>query len=239
MGNTYFFSDVHLGMSHSKSEKVKQKRLLAFLDHVASSGECLFIVGDLFDFWFEYRNVIPRGYTRVISALSHLRELGVEIHYIAGNHDFWMRDYLTTELQIQIHFDDFSHEIAGKRFWLHHGDGIAKNDKGYRLLKKIFRNPVNIFLYSLIHPDIGIPLARWVSNFSRHHNKFEVLDDSDYREEAMRRFQEGYDYVIFGHLHSPCLDRYGEKTFVNLGDWIDHFTYAVFDGRELRLEMWK
>ncbi len=241
MGRTYFISDVHLGMrAATKSERVKEKKLLAFLDHVAVSGDRLFIVGDLFDFWFEYRTVIPRGYMRVLSALNHLREVGKELHYIAGNHDFWMKDFMPNELNIQIHFDGFEYEIAGKRFYLHHGDGIAKWDKGYRLMKRVFRHPANIFLYSLLHPDLGIPLAKWVSHRSRNHTAAKgPPDDTDYREEALNKFQEGFDYVLFGHLHSPMLQKYGEKIYMNLGDWITHFTYAVFDDNDLQLKTWE
>ncbi len=239
MGKTYFFSDVHLGMNDDKEQQMREAKLLDFLAHVAETGDRLFIVGDLFDFWFEYKTVIPRGYTRVIGALSKLKELGKEVHYIAGNHDFWLGDYLTEELNIQLHFDELIYEINGKKFFLHHGDGIAKDDKGYRLLKRVLRNKTNIFLYRLLHPDFGIPLAKWVSSYSRNHNKFDVLDDSDYREEAQLRFSEGCDYAIFGHLHSPIMDEYDGKYYVNLGDWIEHFTYAVFDGEKLELLEWK
>ncbi|RMI14565.1 MAG: UDP-2,3-diacylglucosamine diphosphatase [Calditrichaeota bacterium] len=240
MGFTYFISDVHLGMRKGESETEREDRLLKFFDHVGIYGDRLIIVGDLFDFWFEYRTVIPRGYMRTLSALNQLRELGKELHYVAGNHDFWMRDFLPRELGIQIHFDAFKYTIAGKHFYIHHGDGIAKWDKGYRLLKRIFRNRINIFLYSLLHPDLGIPLAKWVSHLSRQHTfRGDVPDDTDYRQEAMRRFEEGYDYVVFGHLHYPTLQEYGEKVYVNLGDWIRHFSYGVFNDVELMLRTWE
>jgi UDP-2,3-diacylglucosamine hydrolase len=240
MGNTYFFSDVHLGMHNDRSERHRENKLLKFLDHVGLDGERLFILGDLFDFWFEYRSVIPRGYMRILSALEQLNELGKELHYIAGNHDFWMRDFLTRELKIQVHFEPLEYTIAGKQFYLNHGDGLAKDDTGYRLLKRVFRNRFNIFMYSLIHPDLGIPLAKWVSHISRSHTAQEgVPDDSDYQAVAMKKFQEGFDVVMFGHLHYPIHQMYGEKNYINLGDWIDYFTYAVFDGRDLRLLTWK
>ena len=239
MNSTFFISDVHLGMMPVKAEKWKERKLLAFLDHVAANGESLFIVGDLFDFWFEYRTVIPRGYTRVLCALSHLSELGKELHYIAGNHDFWMRDFLARELNFHIHMEPLDITIRGKRFYIHHGDGIASHDKGYRFLKRIFRNKINIFLYSLLHPDIGIPLAKWVSSLSRQHTTPQgVPDDTDYLQLAIQKFQEGFDFVIMGHLHMPNYQVIGEKVYMNLGDWIDHFTYGVFDGRELHLLRW-
>lgn len=240
MGYTYFFSDAHLGMSQHKSEKQKEEKLLKFFDHVATSGESLYIVGDLFDFWFEYRTVIPRGYMRILGALNQLRELGKEVHYIAGNHDFWMRDFLSKELNIQVHFEPLDTTIYGKRFYLHHGDGLAKDDSGYRFLKRIFRNRFNIFLYSMLHPDLGIPFAKWISSLSRNHSASTgIPDDSEYREQAMKKFQQGFDYVVFGHLHYPVVQMYGEKTYVILGDWIEYFTYALFDGYDLQLMEWR
>lgn len=240
MGNTFFISDVHLGTSHTRGEILKEKRLLAFFDHVAQYGERLFIVGDLFDFWFEYRTVIPKGYSRVLCALSQLRELGKEMHYIAGNHDFWMRDYLQKEFDIHIHFNPLDYTLYGKRFYICHGDGIAKDDRAYRVMKKIFRCKINIFLYGLLHPDIGVPLAKWVSSLSRAHSAGGgPPDDTDYIETAFRQFEAGFDYAVFGHLHAPKYQVFGQKVYVNLGDWIEHFSYAVFDGEEMKLLRWR
>lgn len=240
MANSYFISDAHLGMSDSSTEELKEEKLLSFLKHVAESGERLFIVGDLFDFWFEYRTVIPRGFSRILTALRDLHDSGKELHYIAGNHDFWMRDYFPKELGIPIHVDNLEYTINGKRFFIEHGDGIAKKDVGYRILKRIFRNRINIFLYSLLHPDIGIPLAKWVSSGSRQHTtKRGRTDDSDYIQRAQQKFDEGFDYVIFGHLHRPDLKKFGDKIYLNLGDWMKLFTYAVFDGEKLKLEKWE
>lgn len=238
MGKTFFFSDVHLGTSDAAAEAHKQRQLLAFLKHVSENGERLFIMGDLFDFWFEYRTVIPRGYMAVLGALSQLKENGIDLHYVAGNHDFWVRDFLTDEMGFNMHFDPIEYEIAGKRFFLHHGDGVAKFDKGYRLMKRVFRYPPNIFLYSLLHPDIGIPLAKWVANLSRNHQKDREVDDRDYRELALEKFREGCDYAIFGHLHQPILAELDGGVYMNLGDWMRHFTYAVFDEQSLKLHYW-
>ncbi|HFE64838.1 hypothetical protein B1H10_01605 [candidate division KSB1 bacterium 4484_188] len=239
MGNSYFISDVHFGTKYSKSEKIKENSLLSFFDHVSQYGDRLFIVGDLFDFWFEYRQTIPRGYSRILCGLSNLRELGKEMHYIAGNHDFWMRDFLKKELNINLHFDELNYQLEGKKFYIFHGDGVAKGERGYRFLKKIFRNKINIFLYSLIHPDIGIPLAKWVSGLSRQHTaNNQTPDETDYINLALRKFEEGFDYFIFGHLHAPRYQLFGQKVYLNLGDWINHFTYAVFDGEKIQLLSW-
>ena len=240
MANTYFISDIHLGAGNKKSEKIKERALLNFLDHVGQYGDQLVIVGDLFDFWFEYRSVIPRGYTRAICGLARLRELGKEIHYVAGNHDFWMRNFLNKELGFKIHYDDFELEMNDKRFYIMHGDGVAKHDKGYRFLKRVFRNKINIFLYSLLHPDLGIPLAQWVSGISRNHTSFSgPPEDHDYVELAMQKFELGFDYFLFGHLHSPKIQMFGQKVYINLGDWINNFTYAIYDGEDLALKTWQ
>ncbi len=150
-----------------------------------------------------------------------------------------MKDYLHEEYDIELHFNDLDYTINGKRFYIYHGDGLAKHDKGYRFLKKIFRNRVNIFLYSLLHPDIGIPLARGVSALSRGHTQGGGPPyDADYIQAALDKFEQGFDYAIFGHLHSPKFQPFGQKAYLNLGDWIENFTYAEFDGESLSLKHW-
>jgi UDP-2,3-diacylglucosamine hydrolase len=221
------------------AESERLKKLFSFLEYVAENGESLYIVGDLFDFWFEYKTVIPRGYMEILCHLNQLRQAGLELHYIAGNHDFWMRSFLSQEMKIAIHFDELTRIIHRKKFYIHHGDGLAEFDKGYRLLKRIFRNKMNIFLYSLIHPDLGIPLAKWISSLSRKHTEPQgEPDDSDYLKLAHQKFGEGFDYVIFGHLHSPRIKEFDGKVYLNLGDWIQHFSYAEFDGRSIKLCHW-
>lgn len=239
MKNTYFISDAHIGTPEKELEALKEQKLLSFLEHVGENGQRLFIVGDLFDFWFEYKTVIPRGYTSILYSLWRLKNIGVELHYLAGNHDFWMQDYLPKELGIRLHFDELDYTINGKRFYILHGDGLARNDRGYRMMKRIFRNRTNIFLYSLLHPNVGIPLAKWVSSLSRQHNR-KVLPQSDdeYIKLAQQKFDEGYDYTIFGHLHSPRYEQFSGKIYINLGDWIRHFSYAVYDGNEIKLLNW-
>jgi UDP-2,3-diacylglucosamine hydrolase len=239
MPKSFFISDVHLTANHSELEKTKEKKLLSFLDYCAKYGERLIIVGDLFDFWFEYRTVIPRGFSRIFCALARLSDLQKDVHYITGNHDFWMRNYLTSEFQVHLHFDKFTPVIDQKKFYIFHGDGLAKNDYGYRILKKIFRNKINIFLYSLLHPDIGIPLAKRVSALSRKHTSKDGLpEDQDYFNKATDLFNEGYDIVVCGHLHSPKIKKVAQKTYLNLGDWIEHFTFAEYENGDLSLKTW-
>jgi len=240
MASTFFISDAHLGSDSTKKERSKERKLLRFFDYVIQKGDRLFIVGDLFDFWFEYRSVVPRGFTRILCGLNRLSETGIELHYVAGNHDFWMRDYLEKEFKFTIHFDEVDWKYNGKRFYIFHGDGLAKDDTGYRLLKRVFRNRVNIFLFSLLHPDLGIPLAKWVSSISRRHTSRDVPPpDDDYVSRAQQKFNEGFDYAIFGHLHSPRYQIRGKKVYINLGDWIENFSYAKFDEKNLQLLSWE
>jgi UDP-2,3-diacylglucosamine hydrolase len=166
-------------------------------------------------------------------------DMGKELFYIAGNHDFWMNDYLKNEFGIRLYYNDLEITINDKRFYIYHGDGIAKRDKGYRIIKRIFRNKTNVLLYRWIHPDLGIPIAKWMSDLSRKHRQLNVEKvERDYIEKAHEKFKEGFDYTIFGHLHLPRYQRFGKKVYINLGDWIEHFTYAVFDGTNLKLLNW-
>jgi UDP-2,3-diacylglucosamine hydrolase len=239
MKKIFFFSDVHLGLHDANREKEKERRLLAFLAHVGEHGEELFIVGDLFDYWYEYASVIPRGYHHVLSALGKLTENGIKVHYIAGNHDFWLRDFFPKELSIPVYKEPFGIERYGKKIFLHHGDGLALNDTGYRILKKILRNPVSIFLYSLVHPDWTAPIAHGSSRKSR-----EYTGSKDYGETdgmilfATRMIDAGYDIVMMGHRHQPLDKTIGTGRYINLGDWMSHNTYAEFDGKHFELKTW-
>jgi UDP-2,3-diacylglucosamine hydrolase len=241
MKNIFFFSDVHLGLQNKQLEKEKERRLLSFLNHVEQHGEQLFIMGDLFDYWFEYQYVIPRGYHHVISKLGMLVEHGIKVHYVAGNHDFWLRDFFPNDLGIPVFKDPFGIELRGKKFFLHHGDGLALRDTGYRILKKILRNPINIFLYSKVHPDWTAPLAHGSSHKSRQYT-----GDKDFGEtDGMILFaknkidHEQYDVVIMGHRHRPASQNIGSGQYINLGDWITFNTYAEFDGTSVELKTWK
>jgi UDP-2,3-diacylglucosamine hydrolase len=192
----------------------------------------LFIVGDLFDSWFEFRSVIPRRHFRTIAAISHIAEL-IPVDYLMGNHDFGHRDFFTTELGVTIHREDLSRELLGKRFFIAHGDGKAKNDRAYLVLRSILRNRVSLFLYGLIHPDLGIPFAERVSGSSRVYTD---QRDALQKQDGMKEFAEGliaqgaYDFVVMGHRHKPEIARFPSGTYVNLGDWLHHFTYGMFDG---------
>lgn len=240
MKKIFFFSDVHLGLHDTAREKEKELRLLSFLSHVEKNAEQLFIMGDLFDYWFEYKYVIPRGYHHVLSKLASMVEHGIKIHYVAGNHDFWLKDFFPNDLGIPIYKDPFGMTLRGKKFYFHHGDGLALNDTGYRILKKILRSRLSVFLFSLLHPDWTAPIARGSSRSSRKYTGHKDYGETDgmikFSEE---KFAEGYDVVIMGHRHKPLEHRTENGVYLNLGDWISYNTYAEFDGTKIKLKEWK
>jgi UDP-2,3-diacylglucosamine hydrolase len=237
MGQTYFISDVHLGTLSAEKERKQVDYFLSFLRSLETGAERIFFIGDLFDFWFEYKYVIPKKYFPVLYQLARLREKKIEMHYLPGNHDFWLGEFFSRELGIYCYPNDWSGELAGKKFYLFHGDGLAKKDAGYRLLKKVLRKNISLKLFRLLHPDLGIPLARIVSGSSRHYtDQLKLNSEPDYIEYADAKFQQGYDYVIMGHQHRPKTYETGRHKYINLGDWLIHYSYALFDGSQLLLK---
>ena len=235
----YFFADAHLGADPREHEAAREARLHDFLTSLAGRASALFIVGDLFDFWFEYRTAIPRRHFGTLAALRRLREAGVAITYLNGNHDFWLGPFLRNELGVKTHNDALPLDLQGHRIWLHHGDGLGGGDLGYRMLKKVLRHPASIALYRLLHPDLGIPFAHRVSRWSRHSRADRPLDgDRLWRQVAAPRFDEGFDTVMIGHFHHAWERREGTRSFIMLGDWIDTFSYVVLRAGRLSLETW-
>jgi UDP-2,3-diacylglucosamine hydrolase len=236
MGLTFFISDVHLGELPPEQEKTRLELFINFLKELEDSADRIFFVGDLFDFWFEYKYVIPKKHFPILLQLSRLHDHGIEMHYLPGNHDFWLGNFFDHELGIKTYTEDWHGEIDGKKFYLFHGDGIARKDVGYRFLRRLLRFPFNLRLFRWLHPDIGIPFARFVSGSSRQYtNQLKLNDHNDYIVFARKKFEEGYDYVIMGHRHRPFVHEENGRKYMNLGDWLENFSYGVFDGRELRI----
>jgi UDP-2,3-diacylglucosamine hydrolase len=235
----YFFSDAHLGLGPREEEVEKEQQIVDFLSMVERDGEQLFIVGDLFDFWFEYRSVVPKGYFRLFTKLQDLTRRGIQVLFLAGNHDFWLKGYFHEALGVQVFLEPVEREIFGKRFLIHHGDGLLKNDTGYKILKAVLRNRLSVFLFSLIHPDIAGAVARWSSRKSRQHTGKRTFEQNDMVEFAEQKIQQGFDVVVMGHNHIPVMKKFGTGVYVNLGDWITEKTYAVFDGKNMELKRWK
>ncbi len=245
IGKIYFISDAHLGYEGEEKEKLKVKLLTSFFSEVQREAETLYILGDLFDFWFEYKSVVPRGYTEVLFGIHQLILTGVRVVYIGGNHDFWVGSYLSDEIGMEVSREPLEAEYQGLRVYMAHGDGVSAGDRGYRALKRVLRNPISIKLFSLVHPDIGRKIARFASRSSRARISRVDIDYKDnlkiqkaYVNVAETKFEEGFDLVIFGHIHSPFVRRSDGKTLAVLGDWIDNFSYGVLSGGEFRIRRW-
>lgn len=237
----YFFSDVHLGLGSIESNRDRERALDAFLGMVRRErAEALYIVGDLFDYWFEYRSVIPRGFIRTIGALAAVADAGVRIEYLVGNHDFGHRDFFEREIGAAVHHGDLERTIAGRRCYIAHGDGKAFNDTGYLILKKVLRSPVSNALFRLIHPDVGIGVASWASRRSRDHTDRKNYGDRPGEADGLSTFArqkiaDGFDLVVMGHSHRPRCDEMGSGTYVNLGTWLRDRSYLALDESTLEL----
>ena len=237
MKTIYFISDIHLGSQDILKEVQKENFFLEFLETMPQKGDTLFILGDLFDFWFEYKHVIPKGYLSILSALHDITKNGTTVHYVCGNHDFWVGKYFEDELGIQVHRDPFIYPFQNKKYYISHGDGLAKMDSGYRFLKRILRNPVNIFLYRLIHPDLGIPFAKYCSHFSRTYKSIKD-NDQEYIDFAEEKSKEDIQGIILGHTHRPLEIHKPLFSLLNVGDWMNHFSYGKLQNSKLSLHYW-
>ncbi len=249
----YFASDFHLGIPDHASSLKREKMLVKWLNEVCSDATAIYLMGDVFDFWFEYKTVVPKGFTRLLGKLAEITDSGVPVYLFRGNHDIWAFDYFAQEVGLQLHREAVIREWNGKRFFLAHGDGLGPGDKGYKFLKKVFEFRPNQWLFRWLHPDIGTRLALFFSRKSRYAN---VARDTkqiageggiDMSRERLFDFAGEYlkkdpsiNYFIFGHRHIPINMPLGaDSRFINLGDWITNFSYAVFDGEELKLMTFK
>jgi UDP-2,3-diacylglucosamine hydrolase len=241
----YFLSDFHLGAPDYASSLIREKKIVAFLDRIKHDAEEIFIVGDIFDFWYEYRKVVPKGYVRLLGKLAELTDAGIGIHVFVGNHDMWMSGYFEKELNIPVYHHPLPFSWNGKRFYIGHGDGLGPADHGYKFIKKIFRNGFCQWLFGQLHPSWGIGLANYFSRKSREKtgasDEHFLGDDKEwlviYSREILK--EQHYDYFIFGHRHLPLdITLADNSRYINLGDWIRTFTYAVFDGEHVQLLSW-
>ena len=242
----YFASDFHFGVPDAETSRKREDLFVQWLDNIKQDAAEIFLMGDLFDFWFEYKTVVPRGYTRLLGKLAEITDSGIKIHLFRGNHDMWAFDYLNKELQVEIHPDPEIRKFSDATFYLAHGDGLGPGDKGYKFIKKVFRCRLNQWLFRWIHPDIGIRLGLFWSRKSRYANqnredrenweKYLIDSRLSFYSKKMLETHPEIDYFIFGHWHYPLEIQLTEKCRqLSLGDWLTHYTYAVFDGEELKL----
>ncbi|MEM0995682.1 MAG: UDP-2,3-diacylglucosamine diphosphatase [Bacteroidota bacterium] len=238
----YFASDLHLGTPSRTGSLARERHFVRWLDLIRDDCRELYLLGDVFDFWFEYKRAVPKGYVRILGKLAELSDAGVKIHYFAGNHDLWLGDYFTEQLGADIYFAPIVRAYYGKTFLLAHGDGLGPGDQGYKFMKRIFRNPVAQWLFHRLHPNLGIGLADFLSRWSRR--KTGHKDAIDYGEKEFLiiysreqlQAQPEIDYLVFGHRHLPRqIELETNKFYVNLGDWISHFTYLEADASGVRL----
>jgi len=239
---TYFLSDSHLGVPSYMASLAREKLLVRWLDQAKQDALAIYLLGDIFDFWFEYRKVVPRGYVRLFGKLAELCDAGIPVHYFTGNHDMWSFDYFEKELGLTMHRTPVDAEIMGKRFHIGHGDGLGPGDKGYKLMKSIFSSAISQGLFAALHPRLGIGLAEYFSKKSRIMNREqdEVFLGEDkewlilYAKEILKK--QHVDFFIFGHRHLPVnLEIAPGSRYINTGDWVRHYSYAVFDGRQTKL----
>lgn len=240
----YFISDLHLGAKTLESPLETEKRVVKWLDSVKDSASAIYLLGDILDYWFEYRCVVPRGYTRFFGKIAELTDSGVEVHWFIGNHDIWIFDYLPKELGIILHKTSYITEICGKRFYMGHGDGEGRRPLGFLFLRSFFRNKLCQKLYSAIHPWWTVPFAHGWSSTSRKsagcEPKFANDDKNplvEFAEEYNQKAENKVDYFIFGHQHllfKRPLKSGGE--IILTGDWIKLCSYAEFDGFTIELK---
>ena len=241
MKDSYLFiSDIHLGLRSREIENQKERLLVRFLEFAKTEAAELFIVGDLFDYWFEYKRVYQKGYFRTLTALQDITEAGIKVHYFIGNHDFMHGDFFEKEIGAVMYDDPIERVLNGKKFFIGHGDGLVKNDTGYNILKKIMRNKTLQTLYSWVHPDLGIAIASGTSKTSREYTAKKDYGEIDgLYEAACRKIDEGFDYVIFGHLHERQYENYKNGTYINLGSWLDAPCYGIFRDGKFEIVDWK
>ncbi len=243
--NIYFASDFHLGIPNYEESLKREKLLVKWLDEIKEQAKEIYFMGDIFDFWFEYRTVVPKGYTRLFGKIAEITDSGIPVHLYKGNHDMWAYDYLSTELGIQMHRNPEIKVFNNKRFYIGHGDGCGPGDHGYKFLKKVFEGKLNQWFFKLIHPNTSFRLALYFSRRSRLASITKGKGTFNGKEgerlyhycESVLKNDKDIDYFIFGHRHIPLDLEVGEKSkYINIGDWITYFSYVVFDGNEVRIE---
>ncbi len=246
MKKIYFVSDSHLGVPDAHASMQREKALVHWLEMISEDASEVFLLGDIFDFWFEYRYVVPRGYVRLLGKLAELTDRGIPVHYFTGNHDMWTFGYLENEVGLIVHRGTVFFNRHGKKLMIGHGDGLGKGDYSFKMIRRVFSSRFCQRMFAFIHPGTGIRLALFLSGSSRRYNR---VSDKVYlgkEKEVLFRYcqqvhaNSAHDYYIFGHRHLPLHEEIAPGAFyVNTGDWVQHFSYAVLDQGEIHLERFK
>ncbi len=239
----YFASDNHLGAPTKEASLPREKKFVAWLDQIKEDAAAIFLLGDLFDFWMDYKHVVPKGFTRTLGKLAEISDSGIPIHYFVGNHDLWMNGYFEEELNIPVYHKPKEFTFNNTTFFIGHGDGLGPGDKGYKRMKKVFTNSLCKWLFRWLHPDLGVALAQHLSVKNKlisgdEDAKFLGEDNEWLVQYCKRKLEQKHrDYFVFGHRHLPLnIDLNNNSKYINLGDWIQYYTYGVFDGETLELK---
>ena len=242
----YFASDQHLGAPTAAASFPREKKFVAWLDEVKKDAEAIFLLGDLFDFWFEYKTVVPMGFVRVLGKLAEIKDSGIPVYFFVGNHDLWMHDYFETELNIPVFYSPQEFLINNKKILMGHGDGLGPHDKGYKRMKKVFTFPLFKWFFRWLHPDLGVKLGQYMSiknkMISGEEDAKFLGEENEWLVQYCKRklTQQHYDYFVFGHRHLPLeIELQENSTYINLGDWIQYFTYGQFDKNTFSLLKYK
>jgi UDP-2,3-diacylglucosamine hydrolase len=242
----YFISDFHLGVPGKEDSKTRERKLVKWFQAISKDAQEIHLVGDIFDYWFEYKSAVPKGYVRILGEIARLSDSGIKIYWYYGNHDMWIFDYIPDELGVEMVPNSLEKEYNGKKFFLAHGDGLGPGDRGYKFIKKVFRNRLCQWIFARFHPNFGMGLMRFFSTKSRYAEpevEKEFKGDGKewlqiYSEEKLKSTY--FDFLVFGHRHLPLDIKVGDSSrYINLGDWLYHYTYAVFDGESMELKKWE
>ncbi|MBS1647467.1 MAG: UDP-2,3-diacylglucosamine diphosphatase [Bacteroidetes bacterium] len=242
----YFASDFHLGVPTYEASLAREKRIVAWLDEIKKEAAEIFLVGDVFDFWFEYRYTAPKGFVRLLGKIAEITDGGTPVHLFTGNHDMWLRNYLPKEIGITLHTQPIERTFGKKTFFIGHGDGLGPGDKQYKFIKKLFANSFLQWCFARLHPNLAFATAHYFSSKSRiatgNADATYLGDDKEWLVAFCKEklTEKQYDYFIFGHRHLPLEIKLTEQSkYINLGEWINYYTYAEFDGKDIRLKYYK
>ena len=240
----YFASDFHLGAPNHDESRKREHKIIEWLNHIQKDAQVLFLVGDIFDFWYEYKKVVPKGFVRIQAKIAELVDQGIDVYFFLGNHDMWMKSYFSEELGVRMIENELEIEIQGKTFYISHGDGLGPGDYGYKFIKKVFRNPICQFLFSMVHPSFALSVANYFSKRSRSYTGKNDDSFSQKEKEWLYLFckeklkSQHFDYFIFGHRHLPMEISVQSSKYINLGEWMNFQSFASFDGQKTHISIW-